>query len=330
MKLHNNFAIKIYNDKITFTEYDKRVRRYKYFNEWFKVDLETGELINWTYADFERRDNAFVSSISRTNRTIEEIAEKNIFTHFITITFNRFYVDRYSALEVHKLFKNIVKRFKYVCGSLSYIAVPEYHFDGAIHYHCLFTFYERRPRLTFYGWTKKRHKLFTVTADFKRYDCDIKAELLDGTDNNIEYLTKYITKGMETPLARRFSCSRNLNRSRLVRSVCVDCNKGIALEKFALNRGFKVWTKNSHVFSLRFDLQTERGAAEARGARPARPYLSNVNTKDENNLTTEKIFALILADYERDKHLRQGKPIEYVGNGKNIEVGGKSQLSFVF
>lgn len=245
----SSLSLKLYNDKITFTEYTKRRVRFRRFNEYYKVDLETGELIPYCYIDTFKLNKAFESSLSRTLSLINEISEKNVFTHFITITFNEEYVDRYCPVAVHSVFKKVIKRFKYKYGNFDYLAVAEFHDDRAIHYHCLFRFLERRPRLYFKNYTPKGQKLFYITDKFFKDDIFVTAELLNG-DNNISYLTKYITKGNVSPMRRRFSCSRGLNRSKLVRSYSLPNALTSTFFRILRNRCFDVKTSTRNMTSF--------------------------------------------------------------------------------
>ncbi|MCM1440624.1 MAG: hypothetical protein NC131_15715 [Roseburia sp.] len=321
------YSFKIYNDKITFTEYERHKIRYRYFNEQFKVDVETGELFPWNVKDITQAHKSFESSLSRTLSVINELTEKNVFTHFITFTFNRKYVDRKSAEKVHLTFKKIVKRLRYLYGDFGYLAVPEYHADGAVHYHCLFVFHGRRPRLAFKGYSSKGERLFEITDRFFKKDCYITVELIHG-ESPTWYLTKYITKGRDCPLRRRFSCSRNLNRSRLVRAVDIPRFQVRDMFRVARNRGFKKWTSNKYLTSYRYDLERNGGGSGAR-ERAASPDSSILNIKGENALTTEEVFAVLLEDLQRELRLKRENVSEYEVNGKKILVGGKGQLAFL-
>lgn len=321
------YSFKIYNDKITFTEYERHKIRYKYFNERYKVCVETGELLPWNFADILQAHKAFEAALSRTLTTIDELVEKNVFTHFITFTFNQKYVDRKSAADVHLVFKNVIKRFRYLYGDFGYLAVPEFHADGAVHYHCFFVFYGRRPRLVFKDRTKKGEPYFEITDKFYRKDCYIIVELIQG-EAPTHYLTKYITKGKECPLRRRFSCSRNLNRSRVLRAVVLPPSETKVLFRLARRRGFNKWTDNKYLTSYRYDVSSHGGACG--GAAAARPDSSILNTKGEKTLTTEEVFALLLEDLERERRLKRDNISEYDVNGNKVRVGGKGQLSFLF
>lgn len=329
LPLSPSFCLKLYNDKITLTEYVKRRIRYRYFNEYYKMDTDTGELIPWGYLDSLRLNKSYICSLSRSLRLIKEISDKNVFTHFITITFNDDYLDRHSPEEVHVVFKKVIKRFKYKYGELMYLAVPEFHDDGAIHYHCLFKFFNRRPRLFFKRYTLKGEKLFYITDKFFKEDIFVTVELLSG-DNNIEYLTKYMTKGNEKPLPRRFSCSRNVNRSRLIKSVSLPSSVSYKYFRLAKNRGFEVQTNTKNITSIKYDLWTRNMSGGVGGAAAdPRSDSFNVDIKDEKSLTTQRLYELLLEDFERERKLASGKAVKYGEKECLIKSDRNGQMSFL-
>lgn len=325
----SSLCLKVFNDKITLTEYVKRRVRFRWFSEAFKVDIDTGELIPWQYSDSLRRNKSFICSLSRTLRLIQEISDKNVFTHFITITFNEKFLDRSSAEDVHATFKKVIKRFKYKYGNFAYLAVPEYHEDGAIHYHCLFVFFGKRPRLFFKYYSQNGQKLFFITDKFFKDDIFVTVELLHG-DNNISYLTKYITKGRECPLRRRFSCSRNLNRSRLVRSYAISDEFSRTYFRIAKQRGFEVQTLTKNLTCVKYDLWTKNtsGCVGGEAADP-RSDLSIVNTKGENAIAAERLLELLFEDFKRERQLADKNAVIYDENGNSIKADRDGQLLFL-
>lgn len=336
VKLRKNYAkthlpinldkcvLKLYNERITLTKYHSRRIQFKRFNEEFKVKISTGELLPYTFADAKRYAHNMEVSVNRAKTFIDEICQKNAFDFFVTITFRDAYVDRKSAVDVAKLFKNVIKRLKYQYGGMIYFAVPEYHKDKAIHYH-LFAKFGHDPKLKYNRSSGSRFCL----EHFKKEDCYIDFEKLDGMPPS-GYLKKYINKNMERPLYRRFSCSRNLNRTRLITSVHLPNLSNQSLNS-VVNKGLKLWTSNRWVNSYRMELPQQSSAAEAAHAvRPPRLDLSIHYTKDEKADYLLRVFLSILNDIYHDKALGKGKTAVYTVNGKNVEVGGKRQLGFVF
>lgn len=325
----NRFSIKLFNDKITMTHYRAHEVRYKYFDDFHKVDKTTGELIKWCWADVKKAQKWLKNSVFRTRRTIKELSDKNIFDYFVTISFRKEYVDRYSAEVVHKAFKNVMKRLKYKYGGVSYLAVAEFHKDKAIHYHCLMNF-ELEPN-TYCSQKKgnRKNKILWFMDKFKKEDCFLAAKKIEN-GNPINYLLKYITKDSDKPLARRFSCSRDLERSRLVTSVSLTNSFADPIMRIANKKGFQLWNSNDFCKTYVFQNAKDGRSGGARSApRSARPDLFKAYIKDEKSLDLLKLFVSLLHEYGNDKSLRQGKNANYTVNGKNVEVGGKDQLSFV-
>lgn len=75
-------------------------------------------------------------NISRAKNKIFDIAFMNKFDYFVTLTFDPKKIDCFDSARVNKVMQkwlnNCVNRF-----GLRYLAVPEYHKSGAIHFHLL-------------------------------------------------------------------------------------------------------------------------------------------------------------------------------------------------
>lgn len=73
----------------------------------------------------------------RARAMVADYARCNEFKYFVTLTMNKEAVDRYDISGINKKLRtwldNSVRR-----AGLKYILVPEYHGDGAIHFHGLF------------------------------------------------------------------------------------------------------------------------------------------------------------------------------------------------
>lgn len=212
------YSVKIYNDgEVRLSKYREIKPRYKQVDKEHKVDVYSGEVLRYSYCDARKASRQFENALTRSKRVINELSAKNAFDYLVTFTFNKNYVNRQNAKEVHATFKNIIKRLKYTYGAVSYLAVPEFHADQvSIHYHALVTF-ERKPKLHYKGRTKKGNRLYTFADDFKREDCFLTVEKLTNRQP-IGYLTKYLTKTHDYPLYRRFMASRGLNRHRAIES----------------------------------------------------------------------------------------------------------------
>lgn len=81
-------------------------------------------------------DHKMDESLSRTKRTVRDMLFCNQFDYFCTFTFNQQKVNRLNYKECQKkiteLFKNYKNRYS---PGFQYVIVPEFHKDGAIHFH---------------------------------------------------------------------------------------------------------------------------------------------------------------------------------------------------
>jgi hypothetical protein len=75
-------------------------------------------------------------SLSRTKRIVRDLLFCNKFDYFCTFTFNGCKVDRFNYKDCQKKITNLFMNYKsrYSC-SFRYVIVPEFHKDGAIHFH---------------------------------------------------------------------------------------------------------------------------------------------------------------------------------------------------
>lgn len=87
--------------------------------------------------DAQRERDNVERSKRRARSAVFDIARSSDFSYFVTLTVSAEKADRYNAEEVfmhlHNWLDNNVRR-----RGLAYILVPEYHKDGAIHFHALF------------------------------------------------------------------------------------------------------------------------------------------------------------------------------------------------
>lgn len=78
-------------------------------------------------------------SLSRSKRFIREISLCNDFTHFVTLTINKEYCDRYNIDVAQEHLKQILHNYQRICKRQSldfkYLLITEKHKDGAFHFH---------------------------------------------------------------------------------------------------------------------------------------------------------------------------------------------------
>lgn len=93
-------------------------------------------------------DKAIEESLRRTRTTIFDYALSNNFSYFVTFTFNPKKVDRYSIESTSNIMKYWLNRQKKHSPNFAYVIVPEFHKDGAIHFHALIRDYNAELKST--------------------------------------------------------------------------------------------------------------------------------------------------------------------------------------
>lgn len=125
-----NSRIKIYpNDIFKYTVFNKLI-----FNPY------NAELINKNNnrVDYIKSDKPVTrdDSIKRAKDKIFDIAFVNssLWQFFITLTLDKTKIDRYDKKEINKRLKSWLHNMS-TNYNLNYLIIPEYHKDGAIHFH---------------------------------------------------------------------------------------------------------------------------------------------------------------------------------------------------
>lgn len=159
----------------------------------------------------ENKNRSIYSSIHRSKTAIIDYSKANIWEYFITITFDKSKVDRYSYSEVSKKLTqtlNDIKKTK--CPNLKYIVVPEQHKDGAWHFHGLFSNTEGLDLKK----SGKRDKLQRPVYNVFNFRLGFTtATEVSDTQKVSGYITKYITKDLveATFNKKRYWLSQNLD-----------------------------------------------------------------------------------------------------------------------
>lgn len=326
-QLVENVSLKLYSDKITLTQFHDIKKKWGYFNEEFKVDLSTGELCNWTYEDHNRYAyNQRISRVRAINH-IFDISDRNLFKYFLTITLNEKYVDRSDPVAVHAAYKRIMKRLKYRFKGLAYLSVPEFHADKInMHYHIMINF-KRKPKLQFQRdlWYKRGIKCYTFQDKFYKDDCFLILEKLD--KNNPFYLVKYMTKSMDKPLPRRYSCSRNLNRCRVQSALRFSCKDWDALAGIVEKKGFTAYSIEDGFRPSCFVFDNGP-TARPRGSAAGAADLSNKYIKGENLIDVQLIFKDILEEFENIRKVVDRLPAINAAKRTILQKGEQLALDF--
>lgn len=189
----------------------------EYPNDKYKVTVFNNPLIipkpkkgrTVTRSSEKPSDKAIEESLRRTRTTIFDYALSNNFSYFVTFTFNPKKVDRYSIEATFNTMKYWLNRQKKHSPDFAYVIVPEFHKDGAIHFHALIRDYngDMNPTKIFQNG-KRVYNVTGFTAGFTNAQ-----KLDDDQTKAAAYLTKYITKDMLNRFnKRRYWASKNLHK----------------------------------------------------------------------------------------------------------------------
>ena len=154
-------------------------------------------------------DDAITESLRRTRATIFDYALSNDFEYFVTFTFNPKKVDRYSIEATFNTMKYWLNRQKKHSPDFAYVIVPEFHKDGAIHFHALIRDYNAELKSTNVFQNGKRvYNLTGFTSGFTNAQ-----KMDDNQEKTAGYITKYITKDTINRFnKRRYWASKNLQK----------------------------------------------------------------------------------------------------------------------
>lgn len=154
-------------------------------------------------------DDAITESLRRTRTTIFDYALSNDFEYFVTFTFNPKKIDRYSIDETFNTMKYWLNRQKKHSPDFAYVIVPEFHKDGAIHFHALIRAYNGDMKPTKIFQNGKR--VYNVTGFTSGFTNAQKMD--DNQEKTAGYITKYITKDTINRFnKRRYWASKNLQK----------------------------------------------------------------------------------------------------------------------
>lgn len=171
---------------------------------------------------FERKYKYYKDSIRRSKDKIFDIVKMNDFDFFFTGTISDDCdVDRYDAdavcKKVNTFMYNLVKRHKI----LRYIFVPEYHSDGAVHYHGFIKLYS--PKSIDYsasinphnGKVIRRGKNRSIVYNWHdwKFGFTTLMQCYGSVNNMAKYFTKYITKSSSYPMKHRYYCGGEVVRT---------------------------------------------------------------------------------------------------------------------
>ncbi len=176
-------------------------------------------------AKFDRKyapklENA-IRSMNRAKNNLMDILKSNDFNFFVTLTFDKNKIDRLNDKETRKAFAKFIKDLRRKFNNMIYVAVPEYHEKGGLHFHLLVgnvSFEDLRLEDSEKRVKSGRCKgqiIYNVNAWQNGFSTATK--ILD--NNAIKYyLSKYLTKGKVDPRffgKKRFYVSQNIERPQV-------------------------------------------------------------------------------------------------------------------
>lgn len=153
------------------------------------------------------------ASMSRARSAVRDIVLCNSFTHFFTWTLDPTVINRYDVFEVKRrvgdFLKNAVRR-----KCFSYVCIPEFHKDGAIHFHGLCTLGDFRIARAHNIHTNKPLSTEYGQPIFNMLDWSFGHSTCIPLNGNIErtgnYVCKYITKDSNKIFGKWYWSSRGL------------------------------------------------------------------------------------------------------------------------
>lgn len=198
-----------------------------------QLDFESMKNYEIKKAEFDRKyapklENA-VRSMNRSKNNLMDILKSNDFNFFVTLTFDKNKIDRLDDKKTRKEFARFVKDLRKNFNNMIYVAVPEYHKKGGLHFHLLLGNVTAEElglvdsgKLVKSGRCKGQ-TIFNVTKWESGFSTATK--VLD-TNAVKYYLSKYLTKGKVDPRffgKKRFYVSQNIERPQ-IEKMAFPCN----------------------------------------------------------------------------------------------------------
>lgn len=165
-----------------------------------------------------RLENA-VRSMNRAKNNLMDILKCNEFNFFVTLTFDNKKIERLDDNRTRKTFTQWISNISRDLPELRYVAVPEYHKKGGLHYHLLVGGVSADDLgLVDSGKRVKtgrcKGQIIYNVSRWNKKGFSTATKILD-TNAVKFYLSKYLTKGKIDPRffgKKRFYVSRNIKR----------------------------------------------------------------------------------------------------------------------
>ncbi len=170
--------------------------------DWGERKHYAGEKTTKYVADPEEAER---NSLWRSKTNFMDIALSNEFDLFPTFTFAK---DRYDIDLLKRRMGYWLNNQRLLHGNFKYLIVPEYHEDGALHFHALLGGYDGDVQSS--GIFKGGREVFNI----KSYRAGhTEAYKIDNLRKTAAYLAKYLTKDMPKFKGKqRYWCSNGLLR----------------------------------------------------------------------------------------------------------------------
>lgn len=158
-------------------------------------------------------------SVTRAKSKIREYVANSNFNAFCTFTFSGRNFDRYNFMECRKF---ITDYFTHKLMVLNWLVVPEFHEDGAIHFHGFMNIDKKSLK---YGYSKKdshgrMHMHFyseTINRDIGRNDFQFFTPTsINELKSVCAYVLKYVTKDVAKVFPLVYFCSRGLKQDTVL------------------------------------------------------------------------------------------------------------------
>lgn len=225
-QVKHNTKIKVYPDgRLHLTCFTRDVFRDDGWEYIYDDEIkETSEHVEYDTS------NTRSDSLKRSKGKIFDIALSNEWDYMITLTLDAKRIDRYDPKEIIMPFRKWLNNMVFRYG-MKYLIVPEYHEDGAIHFHGLVKSSDDSLKLVDSGTVKvpnikkpikvstaKRKKIppseWRTVFNLQSYTLGYSSAVR--IDNNVEavskYMTKYTCKNFQKIFGKSFFAGGGVNR----------------------------------------------------------------------------------------------------------------------
>lgn len=184
-------------------------------------------------------------SLRRSRANIRDLILCNDFDYFATFTFDPKKYDRFN----YGLLKNVMLRWirnQYHRSSpnLKFLIVPEYHKNGAIHFHALLKNFNGTKKL-YKKKTKGNNKIYNITSFRAGYSTC--SPLDDNKEAVAKYVSKYITKDLISKYnQQRYFCSKGLIRPKKYNNIPFLFNNK-SMELYAEQQYYNIYKMKNNI-----------------------------------------------------------------------------------